>query len=91
MQEQQEQKGSSAQTEQEATNKNHINMITIRSIRSDSKQLVIVAKLVTSWSQNSTIIPYNIDTDSDGNIMPNHIFRILFPRMTEEQLAATAN
>ena len=46
--------------EQEATNEDHIDMITINSIRSKSKQSVLVANLDTSLSQISTIIPDGI-------------------------------
>ena len=31
------------------------------------------------WDQHSTIIQYKIDVGSDEGIMPNHIFKILFP------------
>ena len=34
------------------------------------------------------MIPYKIDTGRDGNIMPIHIFRTLFPKAPKEQLAA---
>ena len=36
---------------------------------------------------NKVIIPYKIDTGSDGNIMPWYIFKKLFPRRTEAELA----
>ena len=47
--------------------------------------------LKTSVGQNSIIVPYKIDTGSDGNIMPEHIFKKLFPEVTNEQLATTKN
>ena len=37
------------------------------------------------------MIPYKIDTGSNGNIMPMHIFKNLFPGLTNEQLAANIN
>ena len=40
-----------------------------------------MVKLERSSCQNSSIIPYKIKTDSDGNIMPIHKFTILFTRM----------
>ena len=42
-----------------------------------------------SSSQNRAIIPYKIDTGSDGNIIQIHIFRAWFTKDTKEQLAAT--
>ena len=36
-------------------------------------------------------MPYQIDTDSDGNIIPIHVFRILFPKAIKEQLVDTKN
>ena len=35
------------------------------------------------------IIPYKIDTGSDGNIMPWYILKKIFPRVTESQLTKT--
>ena len=35
---------------------------------------------------NKVVIPYKIDTGSDGNIMPWYIFKKLFPRVTEAEL-----
>ena len=66
--------------EQEATNENHIDIVTIISIRSNSKLSIIVVKLKMSSIQKSAIIPHNIDTGGDGNVMPIHIVRILFPK-----------
>ena len=34
---------------------------------------------------------YKVDTGSDGNIMPLHFYKMLFPRATIEQLAAAKN
>ena len=42
-------------------------------------------------NQVSGVISYKVDTDSDGNIMPLHLCKKLFPRTTIEQLAATKN
>ena len=42
-------------------------------------------RLKTRCSQNNAII--QIYTGSDGNIMASHIFKILFPWPTKEQLA----
>ena len=42
-----------------------------------------------SSHQNSTIIPFKIDTGSDENIMPIHFFQNIVPRATKEQVVAT--
>ena len=42
-------------------------------------------------SQVSIIIPYKVDTGSDGNIMPSHLYKKLCPWATKEQLEATKN
>ena len=50
---------------------------------------MLTAKLETCIGSNNMIIPYKIDTGSDGNIMPWYIFKNLFPRVTESQLVKT--
>ena len=73
--------------EQETTKDNQTDMVNINSISFNSNQLVIVAKLKTFSSQNSTIIPCKTDTGGDGNIMLIHIFKILFPRVANAHMA----
>ena len=46
-------------------------------------------KFKISAGINNLIVPYKVDTGSDGNIMPLHIYKKLFPRITSEQLVAT--
>ena len=41
--------------------------------------------------QNSISVPYKIDTGSNGNIMPLHIFKKLFPGVTNVWLVETIN
>ena len=38
---------------------------------------------------SNMVIPYKIDTGSDGNIMAWYIFKELFPRVTEAELTKT--
>ena len=45
-----------------------------------------MAKLRPSYS-HITIMPYQRDVDSDGIIMPYHLFKIVFSMGTKEQLA----
>ena len=40
---------------------------------------------------NNVIVPYKVDTGNDGNILPLHIYKKLFPMITSEQLVATKN
>ena len=47
---------------------------------------MLTAKLDMHAGDNKVIIPYKIDTGSDGNIMPWYIFKKLFPRVTEAEL-----
>ena len=50
-----------------------------------------ICKVKNLLSQNSATMPYKFDTGSDGNVMLIHKFKILFPRVTKEQLVATGN
>ena len=61
-------------------------MVNINSIIFNRQQSAIIANLKMLSSQVSIIIPYKVDTDSDGNIMPLHLCKKIFPRATKEQL-----
>ena len=50
---------------------------------------MLTAKLDMCIGSNNMLIPYKIDTGSDGNIMLWYIFKKLFPRVTESQLTKT--
>ena len=39
-----------------------------------------------SSSQASIIVHYKLDIGSDGNIMPLHLYKKLFPRVTKNNL-----
>ena len=67
-----------------------IKLVSINSVQFNKNLSILTAKLKTS-GQNSVIVPYKIDTGSDRNIMPEHIFKIVFPEVMKEQLAATKN
>ena len=49
------------------------------------------SELKMSSNQVSIVISYKVDTGSDGNIMPLHLYTTLFPRARIEQLAVTKN
>ena len=40
---------------------------------------------------NKIMTAYKIDTGRNGNIMPFHVYKKLFPKITKEQLAETRN
>ena len=61
----------------------NIDMVNINSIIFNSKWLVITANLKTSSNQVSILVPYKVDTGSDGNIMPLHLYKRLFPSATK--------
>ena len=44
-----------------------------------------------STGQSNIMVPYKIDTGSDGNITSLHVFKKLFPNISNEQLATTKN
>ena len=54
-------------------------MVSINSVCFNKSCSVLTAKLKTSIDNNSMIIPYKMDTGSDRNIMPWHIFKKLPP------------
>ena len=68
-----------------------IESVSINSLQFNKNCSVLTAKLKTSAGQNNIIVPYNIDTDSDGNIIPEHMFKKMFPNVTNEQLATAKN
>ena len=51
--------------------------------------LILTAKLDICIGDNKITIPYKIDTGMEGNIMSWYIFKKLFPRVTEPELAKT--
>ena len=57
----------------------------------NSNHSVITANLKTSSNNVIITVPYKIDTSSNGNVMPLHIYKKVFPRATKEQLMATRN
>ena len=68
-----------------------IELVIINSVPSNKILSILTAKLKTSVGQNSVIVTYKIDTGSEGNIMPENIFKKMFPEVMKEELAATKN
>ena len=72
--------------DQHQEEEDHINRVNINSINFNSKCSLITANLETLSNQVNIIIPYKVDIGSDGNIVPLHIYKKLFPRATKELL-----
>ena len=66
-----------------------IDSVNINSIHLNKTCLVMTKKSKTSAGINNVIVPYKVGKGSNGNIMPLHIYKKLFPRITSEQLEAT--
>ena len=54
--------------------------VSINSLQFNKNCFVITAKLKTTAGQNNIIVPYKIDTGSDGNIMLEHMFKYVFQK-----------
>ena len=73
---------------QDSADENCIDSVNISSVHFNKNQSVITARLKMSAGINNVIVPYKVDTGSEGNIMPLHICKKLFPKIISEQLAA---
>ena len=58
-----------------------IGWMSINSIQFNKNHFVLSANLKLSAGQRTIIVPYKIDTGSNGNIMPLHVYRKLFPNI----------
>ena len=66
--------------EQEVTQEyteDDLEMVSINSVCFNNSHSMQTAKLITSVGNNNMVIPYKIDTGSDGNIMPWYILKII--------------
>ena len=76
---------------QDSDEENNIASVSINSIHFNKNCSIITVNLKTSAGPNNMMVPYMVDTGSNGNIMPLHIYKKLFARIPNEQLAATKN
>ena len=60
--------------------------VSINSVCFNKSCSMLTAKLKMSIDNNNMVIPYKIDTGSDGSIMPWYILKKLSPRVTNYQL-----
>ena len=63
-------------------------MVNINSGRFNFNHPAIIANLKTLSNNIVITVPYKDDMSSNGNIMPFYIYKKLFPKATQEQLAA---
>ena len=73
---------------QDSVEENSIDLVNINSVHFNKSHFVITANLKTSVGPNNAMVPYKVDTGGNCNIMPLHIYKILFPKIINEQLAA---
>ena len=64
-------------------------MININSIRFSSNHSTVIANLKTSFYKVAITVPQKVDTGSIRNKIPFCIYKVLFTRVTVEQLDAT--
>ena len=76
---------------QDSGEENSIDLVNINSIHFNKNHSVLTANLKMSAGPNNVMVPYKVDTGSDVNIMPLHIYNKLVPKITDEQLADTKN
>ena len=79
------------ETVQDSTEENSTDSVNINSIYFNKNCSIITVNLKTSSGPTNVIIPYKVDTCGNGNIMSLHKHKKLFPKITNEQLAATRN
>ena len=78
--------------EQEGTQEyteNNLETASIDSVCFNKSCSMLTTKLKTYIDNNNMVIPYQIDTGSDRNIMPWHLFKKLTPRVRNSQLTET--
>ena len=68
-----------------------IESVSIDSIQLNKNCSVLTANLKTSAGHSNIIVPYMMDTGSNGNIMLLHMYKKLFPTVTNEQIATAKN
>ena len=69
--------------------KGEIETVNIDSVHMNKNQSLLMVELEVHAGDNKIIILYKIDTGSEGNIMPWHIFKKLFKIITEAEFKKT--
>ena len=76
---------------QDSAEENTIDLVNINSIHFNKNFSILTVNLKMSAGPNNAMVPYKVNMNSDGNIMPLQMYKILFPKITSEQLVATIN
>ena len=63
---------------QDSAEENSIDLVNINSIHFNKNGSIITVRLKMPAGIDNVIIPYKVDTGSDGNIMPLHIYKKYF-------------
>ena len=71
--------------ESQECSEGELETVSINSVHLNKNQSLLMVELDTQAGDNSTVIPYKIDTRSEGNIMPLFTFKKLFKNITEDQ------
>ena len=66
-----------------------IETVSIDSVHMNKNWSLLTVELEVCTGDNKLTVPYKIDTGSDGSIMPWHVFKKLFPRITEAEIKKT--
>ena len=70
---------------QDSAEENSIDSVNIHLIHFNKNCSVIMANLKMSAGPNNVIVPYKVDTSSNVNIMPLHIYKKLLSEITYKQ------
>ena len=60
-----------------------IKMASIDSTQFNKNHCVLTANIKTAAGHNKIVVVYKIDTGSDSNIMPFHLYKKLFPNINK--------
>ena len=66
-------------------------VVSINFVHFNKNCSVLTTNIKMSVGRNNMTVPYKIDTVSNSNIMAAYMFRRMFPKVTDEQLATTRN
>ena len=69
--------------------KGEIETVSIDSVHLNKNLSLLMAELEICAGTNNIVIPYKIDMGGKGNIMPWHIFKRLFKKITEDEIKKT--
>ena len=74
---------------QDSAEEINIDAVRINSIHFNKNCSVLTVNLKMSPGSYNIMLQYKLNTGSNGNTMPLHTYKEMFPEITKEQLAAT--